>query len=64
MNELSTSNDVESLKARVDNLDERLKRKEVRLRNVRDLQTVADTHIEDEYVEAINAKLKLVQELK
>ncbi len=64
MNELSTSNDVESLKARVDNLDERLKRKEVRLRNARDLQTVADTHIEDEYVEAINAKLKLVQELK
>ncbi len=45
MNDVSTTNDVESLKARVDNLDERLKRKEVRLRNARDLQTVADTHI-------------------
>lgn len=64
VNDLSTTNDVESLKARVDVLDERLKRKEVKLRHAKDIQTLADTQIENEYVEAINAKIKLVQELK
>jgi hypothetical protein len=45
VNDLSTTNDVESLKARVDILDERLKRKEVKLRYARDIQTLADTQI-------------------
>ena len=45
VNDLSTTNDVESLKARVDNLDERLKRKEFKLRNLKDVQAIADTQI-------------------
>lgn len=45
-------------------MDIKLKRKEQKHKHVRDHKTLMDRQIEDDYLDSINVKLKMVQELK
>ena len=45
-------------------MDIKLKRKEQKNKHVRDHKTLMDRQIEDDYLDSINAKLKMVHELK